>query len=755
VFSLSAKVFNQLALFVVSFSLFIGLYNLGDTRIAADELKTFRTIEFRSPLEVISYYHTSSHMLHSFLLTIIYQFTGHIYFFRLVSVVFAVLAVALTYRWGGVFIRAGEDFNSVARRSQYSVFVYGLALGVSFLLAITPIFVRYQREIRGYSATVFFGLIIFFCLWQAAERARKDQSARKYWGIFIGAAVLGLYMHFFMIFALLAATAIIAVEWLSSRSRGRATQTLLKPYLLSLCLIALLLGLLLTPLIWQIIAVPETEGRYASDFEPFSPTWRFIQQYLEAFQLFSPLSDYKELPDIFLGLVLVGGLNNWRKPQRRRITTWLILWWLVPFAAIPLFLALVPWSMAQTRFYLFTLPAYLLLGLYGLAAIVEGVTALSGRRLRQKGGVYAGLVILLLVIVTPSLVFLFSNLNRLKTEQAWTAVAAHLQTQVRANDLILCEAFELPGGDEAKCRWQLNQITELTTARRPISYFSTIANFRGAEQQREMLMQPGQVWFVLYFRESTRAQAVSFEDAPGITTSRAGQTWLVRVNTEGTLLKNLTALGRWLLNSLPDEDHRFRYHLDLAQLYALAGEQETANRHLEQAVQLQQQSNEASRIPELRTVAALVRFYAPANPTPQHLVNVNFDNRLNLIGYSLEPRVLRAAYPTPVKLSLYWQVLAAPEKDYSVFVHLKDAGGQMVKSFDFQPYEAIYPTSYWPAGAALREARQFDVPANLPPGEYTLVIGLYWPDDLSRLKIVDDLSGENAVNLGKLVVNGS
>ncbi|MCL4300486.1 MAG: hypothetical protein KJ077_32420 [Anaerolineae bacterium] len=744
---LSAKLSRKLALFVVLFSLFIGLYNLGDTRIAADELKTFRTIEFRSPFEVVSYYHTSSHLLHSFLLTIIYQFTTHIYFFRLVSVIFAVLTVAMTYRWSRTFLRG--------RRQPFShpAFADGLALGVSFLLAISPIFVRYQREIRGYSATVFFGLIIFFCLWQIVERVRKGQASSKYWGLFIAASVLGLYTHFFMIFALLAVTVIVALEWLSAGERTRTAQSLLRPYLLSLVAVALLLGLLLTPLVGQIVAVPETEGRYASDFVSFSLSWGFVQQYLEAFQLFSPLSDFKELPDIFLVLALVGAVNNWRLPQRRRLTTWLVLWWLIPFAAIPFFLLLVPWGMAQARFYLFTLPAYLLLGLYGLEAVVEGAVAISGKRFRPAIGL--GLAILLLVIAAPRLVRLFSELNRLAVEQAWTSVAASLQSQVRPDDLILCEAFELPGGDEAKCRWQLNQISELTTARLPIPYFSAIAEFRGAEKRRDLLQRQGQVWFVLYFRDSTRAQTVSFEDAPGVTTTRVGTTWLVRVNTGDSLLENLTALGEWLLKALPDEDHQFRYRLDVAQLYALAGEQEAATRHLEQAVQLQQQSNEANRIPELRTVAALVRFYAPAKPTPQHEVNVNFNNHLTLSGYSLEPQVLSAAQSSLVSLSLYWQVLATPEKDYSIFVHLKDAGNQMVSSFDFQPFDAIYPMSYWSPGTALREARQFTLPANLPPGEYTLTVGIYWPGDLSRLKIIDDPGGENEVTLGKLVVNRS
>jgi hypothetical protein len=409
--------------------------------------------------------------------------------------------------------------------------------------------------------------------------------------------------------------------------------------------------------------------------------------------------------------------------------------------------------MAQTRFYLFTLPAYLLLGLFGLKAIVERLASVLGKY--QQLASAAGFVGLLLIMAASPLFYLFNNFDRLATEQAWISVAAYLQTHIQADDLVLCEAFELPGGDEAKCRWQLNHISGLTTAHLPIPYLSALAEFRGAEQKREILERTGQVWFILYFRDTTQANVVKMVDSAGVTTTKVGQTWLVRVNNGGNLLQNLTILGEYLLKALPDEDHQFRYRLDLAQLYALAGNQEAANRHLEQAVQLQQQSNEANRIPELRSVTALVRFYAPAKPTPQNLVNINFENRLTLSGYSLEPQILSATQSTLVNLSLYWQVLATPEKDYTIFVHLHDSTGQMVSSFDFQPYDAIYPMSYWPAGAELREARQLTVPANLPPGEYMLAIGIYWPGDQSRLKIIgNDSSENNDVKLGKLVVSG-
>jgi hypothetical protein len=40
----------------------------------------------------------------------------------------------------------------------------------------------------------------------------------------------------------------------------------------------------------------------------------------------------------------------------------------------------------------------------------------------------------------------------------------------------------------------------------------------------------------------------------------------------------------------------------------------------------------------------------------------------------------------------------------------------------------------------------------MPPGSYNIYVGLYRPDNLERLPLVNDMSGENALILGPLVV---
>lgn len=64
--------------------------------------------------------------------------------------------------------------------------------------------------------------------------------------------------------------------------------------------------------------------------------------------------------------------------------------------------------------------------------------------------------------------------------------------------------------------------------------------------------------------------------------------------------------------------------------------------------------------------------------------------------------------------------------DYQTFVHLRDpANGQNVAQADGPPLAGWYPTSWWPAGEAVTDWRNFPLPADLPPGRYRLVVGFY------------------------------
>jgi len=116
--------------------------------------------------------------------------------------------------------------------------------------------------------------------------------------------------------------------------------------------------------------------------------------------------------------------------------------------------------------------------------------------------------------------------------------------------------------------------------------------------------------------------------------------------------------------------------------------------------------------------------------TPTEIV---FAQKIVLRGYELQAA-------TPTHLALYWQALAEMPTNYTAFVHVLDATGQIVAQSDSQPQGGSYPTSIWAAQEIVVEPYTFD----LPPGEYELEVGWYVAETGERL-------GE-AARLGKFSV---
>lgn len=102
----------------------------------------------------------------------------------------------------------------------------------------------------------------------------------------------------------------------------------------------------------------------------------------------------------------------------------------------------------------------------------------------------------------------------------------------------------------------------------------------------------------------------------------------------------------------------------------------------------------------------------------------NFGDQIALLGYELEDTPL--APGDVLGYRLVWQALSSPPLDYTVFVHLRDASGETLVQGDGQPADGAYPTSFWAPGETVLDERTLTLPLDLPPGDYHLVIGLYW-----------------------------
>ncbi|HEY85873.1 MAG TPA: hypothetical protein G4N96_12275 [Chloroflexi bacterium] len=136
---------------------------------------------------------------------------------------------------------------------------------------------------------------------------------------------------------------------------------------------------------------------------------------------------------------------------------------------------------------------------------------------------------------------------------------------------------------------------------------------------------------------------------------------------------------------------------------------------------------------------------------PDYPLSVNLGDKIRFLGYSLYPAAIRPNQA--LTLVLYWEALDSGDVDYTIFTQLRDQDNTTYLSADHQPFEGAAPTSKWRAGSVLKDVVKFQLPSDLPAGQYRLALGMYSLDTMERLPIQNDVSGENAILLPYFNVN--
>jgi hypothetical protein len=88
---------------------------------------------------------------------------------------------------------------------------------------------------------------------------------------------------------------------------------------------------------------------------------------------------------------------------------------------------------------------------------------------------------------------------------------------------------------------------------------------------------------------------------------------------------------------------------------------------------------------------------------------------------------------------LYWQATAEMTAEYTVFVQILNPAGQVIAQIDQPPLAGAAPTTTWLPGEILVDGYNLHLPANLPPGQYRLITGLYHPATGQRLSTDSNL----------------
>lgn len=116
----------------------------------------------------------------------------------------------------------------------------------------------------------------------------------------------------------------------------------------------------------------------------------------------------------------------------------------------------------------------------------------------------------------------------------------------------------------------------------------------------------------------------------------------------------------------------------------------------------------------------------------QHNVNVNFDEGLRLLGFALPKRDWYPGDVVPLKL--YWQMTTPTDSDAKVFLHLYDSEEQLRAQLDSRAYFGTRPPYTWALDEIVHDPRRLTLPGDLPPGQYSIRVGLYKPDGGDRLR---------------------
>lgn len=135
---------------------------------------------------------------------------------------------------------------------------------------------------------------------------------------------------------------------------------------------------------------------------------------------------------------------------------------------------------------------------------------------------------------------------------------------------------------------------------------------------------------------------------------------------------------------------------------------------------------------------APVRYIAPAYAKPSLLtqtelptdlqpVNYSYDGHMRLIGYQLHDHMVHPS--ERLRLTLYWQLLAPVDLNYSIFVHLLGREREPVGQIDTYPGGGKWPTTLLEPGDIIKD--EYEIPiaakaeANHAPTRLLIAAGIY------------------------------
>lgn len=122
-------------------------------------------------------------------------------------------------------------------------------------------------------------------------------------------------------------------------------------------------------------------------------------------------------------------------------------------------------------------------------------------------------------------------------------------------------------------------------------------------------------------------------------------------------------------------------------------------------------------------------------------LRAHFGDEIALDGYKVERE------NGLLRVTLRLSALRRPDHDYTLFLHVENAAGEIVAQRDAQPLDGRYPTAIWDAGEVVVADWDVVLPSDFEAGEYRLWMGFYEWQSGARLPVQDTSAAVDADRL--------
>jgi hypothetical protein len=150
----------------------------------------------------------------------------------------------------------------------------------------------------------------------------------------------------------------------------------------------------------------------------------------------------------------------------------------------------------------------------------------------------------------------------------------------------------------------------------------------------------------------------------------------------------------------------------------------------------------------------LKAYILEAPPADAKKVDINFENKVHLIGYKVEPE--RAGPGTPVKLTYYWRCDEPLEEGWRLFTHVQHEGFDRFEGLDgvgplreARGQSQVLGPDRWERGKIYADEQSFTMPAELRGPDSIVYVGIFKGD--ARLRTISGPNdGDNRAIVAKI-----